>query len=227
MGIQHVGIGPMLVHAAPRIGPVVEQLAADQMAADAPHMLVALLLQMLVADHHIVDIGSLKGQVIEAALVAANAEERVVVDVTVATVEAVERTDNVALLAGIKFVRATEAEHLAVPAQRLLEVLRHDDEMAEPFDMRRALLDTEQLALAAEFVVTGIDRRPRHFDRVEQRHAMDDLDLIPVGIGQPDPLAAAGLVDVLDWRGTLDPGNALEVLHARGMHGDADIARLT
>src|SRR5262252_3791199 len=172
---------------------------------------------MLVADHHIVDVGGLKGQMVEPALVATNAEERMVVDIAVATVETIERADNVALLAGVELVRAAEAEHLAVPAEGLLEILRHDHEMAKPFDVRRALLDPEQLALAAVFVVPGIDRWPRHFNRIEQRHAMDDLDLIPVGIGQPDPLAAAGLVDVLDWRGPLDPGNALEVLHARGM----------
>src|SRR5216684_7841299 len=39
-GVQPVGIGPALVHAAPRVGPVVVDLAAQQMAADAPHVLV-------------------------------------------------------------------------------------------------------------------------------------------------------------------------------------------
>src|SRR5262245_61685956 len=103
MGVQDIGVGPMLMHATPRIGPIVEELAADQVAANAPHMLVALLLQMLVADHDVVDIGGLERQVIEAALVAANAEEGMMVDIAVTAVEAVERADNVAFLPGIEF----------------------------------------------------------------------------------------------------------------------------
>jgi hypothetical protein len=101
MGVEHIGIGPMLVHAAPRVGPVIEELAADQMAAYAPHVLVAFANQMLVTDHHVVDIGGLVGEVIEPALVAANAEEGVMVDVPVTAVEAIEGADDVALLAGI------------------------------------------------------------------------------------------------------------------------------
>src|SRR6267378_6569334 len=140
---------------------------------------------------------------VEAALVAANAEKSVVVDIAVAAVEAVERADDVALLPGIEFVRAAEAQHLAVPAERLVEVLRHDDKMAQPLDMRGPALDAEELALAAVLVVAGIDRGPIELDRVEQRHAVDDFDLVAVGIGQAHPLAAARLVDALDGGGAL------------------------
>src|SRR5260370_41138611 len=196
------------------------------MAADDPHMLVALLLQMLVADHHVVDVGGVERQMIEAALAAANAEKRVMVDIAVAAVQAIKRTDDVALLPGIEFVRAAEAEHLAIPAERLVEVLRHDDEMPEPLDVRRALLDAEQLALAAVFVDAGIDWGTLDRDRVEHLHAIDDLDLVSVGIGQAHALAAARLVDVFDRRGAVDPRDLLDVLQARRMDGDADIAGL-
>ena len=57
-------------------------------------------------------------------------------------------------------------------------------------------------------------------------HAVDDLDLVAVGIGQAHALAAAGLVDVFDRRGAVDPRDLLEILHARGVNGDPDIARL-
>src|SRR6516165_7187936 len=113
----------MLVHAAPRVGPVIEQLAADQMAADAPHMLVTLARQMLMADHHVVDVGGLVRQMVEPAPVATDAEEGVMVDIAVSAVETVERADDIALLAGIELVRAAKAEHIAVPTERLLEVL--------------------------------------------------------------------------------------------------------
>src|SRR6516162_6762709 len=135
---------------------------------------------------------------VKTALVAANAEECMMVDIIIATVETVERAHHIALVPSIEFVRAAEAEHLAVPAECLLEVLAHHDEMTEPLDVRGPALDPEQLALAAVFVVAGIDRRARHGDGLEHRHAVDDLDLVPVGIGQAHALAAAGLVDVLD-----------------------------
>ena len=38
--IEPVAVGPMLVDAAPGIGPVVVDLAAEHVAADAPHVLV-------------------------------------------------------------------------------------------------------------------------------------------------------------------------------------------
>src|SRR6516165_5705984 len=217
----------MLVHAAPRVGPVIEQLAADQMAADAPHMLVALARQMLVADHHVIDVRSLVRQMIEPALVATDTEEGVVVDITVAAVETVERADDIALLAGIELVRAAKPEHFAVPTEGLLEILRHHDKMAEPLDVRGAALDAEELALAAVFFVAGIDRGARHFDRFEHRHAVHDFDLVAVGIGQAYALAATWLVDILDLRCSLDARHFLEVPIARRVHRDADIARLT
>ena len=76
--------------------------------------------------------------------------------------------------------------------------------MAEPLDVRRAALDPEELTLAAEFVVARIDRGPRQRDRGEHRHAVDDLDLVAVRVGQTHALAAAGLIDVLDGGRALD-----------------------
>ena len=55
---------------------------------------------------------------------------------------------------------------------------------------------------------------------------MDDFDLVAVGIGQAHAFAAAGLVDVLDRRGAVDARDLLEVLNARGMNGETDIAGL-
>src|SRR5271166_781178 len=164
---------------------------------------------MLVANHDVVDIGGVVGEVVEPTLVAAYAKKGVVVDITIAAVEAVERADDVALLPGIEFIRAAEAEHLAIPDKRLLEVLRHHDKVAKPLDVRGTALDAKELAFAAVLVIAGIDRGARHLDRLEHRHAVHNLDLIAVGIGQAHPLAATGLVDVLDLRGPLDPRHSL------------------
>src|SRR5690349_23615717 len=105
------------------------------------------------------------------------------VEIVVATVEAIERADDVRLLASVELVRAAEAEHLAIPAERLLKVLAHNDEMAEPLDVRGAALDPEQFAFAAVFVVAGVHGGAGHSYRVEHLHPMHGLELIAVGIG--------------------------------------------
>src|SRR4051812_13807136 len=38
--VEAVGVGPALVDAAPRVAPVVIDLAAEQVAADSPHVVV-------------------------------------------------------------------------------------------------------------------------------------------------------------------------------------------
>src|SRR5919204_4414114 len=80
--VQAVAVRPVLVHAAPRIRPVVIDLAAEQVPPDAPHVLVlADLLEILVPGEHVVDVGDLEREVIQARTLVLDAEEDVMVDV--------------------------------------------------------------------------------------------------------------------------------------------------
>ena len=116
-------VGPVLVHAAPGVGPVVVDLAAEQMPAEPPHVLVGSEgFEIVVAHGDVVDVGHLERQMVEPGLLVAQAEEDVVVDEIVAAVEPVERADQVRLVAGIDVVGADEAERLAVPGDGLLEI---------------------------------------------------------------------------------------------------------
>src|SRR5207248_2033374 len=143
----------------------------------------------------------------------------VVVDIVITPVEPIERADDVGLFSGVELVRATEAEHLAIPAQCLVEVLGHNDKVAEPLNVRRASLDPEKLALAAVFVLARIDRGTLDRDRIQHLHAVDNFDLVSIGIGHADALATARLVDVLDRRRAVDAGYSFEVRHAGGVDG--------
>src|SRR6266851_8129440 len=158
-GVQDVGVGPVLMHSAPRVAPIIEHLAAERMAADAPEVFVALLLQVLVADHDVVHIGRFVRQVVETRLVAADAEEDMVVDIIIAAVEPVERADQIFLLIGIHFVGAAEAERLAIPAERLFELRGMHDEMADALDVARAAFDAVEGVAAAGLVFADVDRR--------------------------------------------------------------------
>src|SRR5215467_13379640 len=124
--VETVAVGPVLVHAAPRVRPIVVDLAAEHMTADPPHVLIgAGLLQEIVAHADVVDVLHLERQMIEPGLLMIKAKEHVVIHVGVATVATIERADQVVLLARIDIVRADEAERLAEPSYGFVEARRH------------------------------------------------------------------------------------------------------
>jgi hypothetical protein len=59
----------------------------------------------------------------------------VVVDVVAAAIAAVERPDDVLLVAGIDVVGTDEAERLAIPVDRLPQVRRHEDPVTDALDL--------------------------------------------------------------------------------------------
>ena len=136
----------MLVDAAPRIGPVVVDLTAEHVAADAPHVLVAELFQMMVAHGDVVDVRHLERQMIKPGLLMRQTEEDVVIDVIVAAIAAIERADDVVLLFDIDVIGADEAEHLAEPGHRLGKARRHQHAVADALDVRRALRQPHHFA---------------------------------------------------------------------------------
>ena len=74
--VQAVGVRPALVHAAPRVRPVVVDLAAEQVPADTPHVLVlAEFLQALVTGEDVVDVVDLEREVVQPRLLVLDAEE--------------------------------------------------------------------------------------------------------------------------------------------------------
>src|SRR6185312_10064018 len=228
MDVQHVAVGPMLVHAAPRIGPIVEHLAAKHVAADAPHMLVlAFLDEVFVADHHVVEILHLERQVIEADLLALDAEEDMVIDVIIAAIAAIERADEMIGRSGPDIVRADEAQRLAEPFERAGQIRCRHHAVADALHLRGALLQAAEIADAAIFLRAPIDDVGPHRKRVDLLDAPDHFDLIAIGLAQPHPLAAAGLVDRFNRRGAWNAGNLLEVFLALRIIGKADEAGRT
>ena len=213
----------MLVHPTPGIGPVIKYLAAQDVPAQTPDMLIfADLFQMLVADEDIVHVLDLEGHVVEAGLVAAQTHEGVVVDVFFALIDPVEGGDDVVFRAGIDIVRADQAKVLAVPGDGRLEIGGDEDGVAQTLDVRGAPFQAGQLADPAAVVAADVDGVLAHGQRLEFRQAPDDFDLIAVWIGQADALATAWLVDRLDGRGALDLGGAGQVVFAGRIEAQAN-----
>src|SRR5580700_6271391 len=225
--VEPVAVGPMLMDAAPRIGPVVIDLAAQHMTADAPHVLVlAGLLEVFMAHADVVDVRHLEGEVIQAGLLGIETEEDVMIDVSVAAVAAVERADQIVLVLGVDVVRADQAQRLAEPAHGLAELRRHHHAMADALDVGRPPRQPHQFAGARGRRLARVQPLPLHRDRRNLFDAAHHLDLVAVRLGQPHPLAAAGLVDVFDARGAGRLGELLQVILAVDVIGDADEFRV-
>ena len=129
------------------------------------------------------------------------AEEDVMIDVGIAAVAAVERADQVVLLAGIDVVRADEAQRLAEPAHGLVEFgvistpwpMRFTCE--GPFGSRMSSPARNSGSLPELSFCRGFR------DRRHRRDAVHHLDLIAVRLSQPHALAAAGSSISLDAGG--------------------------
>ena len=62
MDVEHIAVAPMLVHTAPRVLPVVIDLATQHVAPNAPDVFVFIgLAQVLVTQHDVVGAGALSG----------------------------------------------------------------------------------------------------------------------------------------------------------------------
>lgn len=64
-GIEEVAICPVLDTMSPWITPVVENLAAEDMAPDAPIVLIPFGFEIMAAGHQIVEVGHLECRVME------------------------------------------------------------------------------------------------------------------------------------------------------------------
>ena len=59
--IEPVAVGPVFVNMSPRFGPLVVDLTAEHVPADAPHVLVfAELLEIIVTHADVIDVGHIE-----------------------------------------------------------------------------------------------------------------------------------------------------------------------
>src|SRR5215510_3476049 len=195
--VQAIGVGPAFVYTTPRVGPVVVDLTAEEMAADAPHVLVlAESHQILVILEHRVDVRHLEREMIQTRALVPDAEEHVVVDVLIATVAAIERSDDVVLTLDVHVIRADEAERVAEPLHRLFDLGRSHHAVADALDRRRRLRQAHEHPSPPQGFAARVHRIASDLDRLERLDAVYDLNLISVWFVQPHSLAAAGLVAV-------------------------------
>src|SRR5713226_3506804 len=193
----------MLVDASPRVGPIIVDLATQEMAPDAPHMLVfAGRLEMLVTHEDVVDIDDFEGQVVEPDPLVGDAEKHMVVDVLVAAVEAIEGADEVVLAAGIDIVRRDEAERLTEPLHRLAHLGRAEDDVPDAHDRRGPWRDPHGLADARKPLVADIEGLPSDGNAIDGFDAVHELDLVAVRLAEPHPPPGSSIVSMPEAPGS-------------------------
>jgi len=75
---------------------------------------------VLVTEHHRIEIRDLESEMVEAGFRSLHAEEDVMVDISLAAIDAVEGRDHVALVVAENLVAPDEAQHFAIPGERFL-----------------------------------------------------------------------------------------------------------
>src|SRR5262249_7484243 len=98
----------------------------------------AELRQVTVAYGDVVDVRYFEREVVESGLGMVEAEEHVMIDVSIAAVAAIERADQIVLFTRVDVVRADETQHLAEPVDGLAEFRRHQHAVADPLDVPTA-----------------------------------------------------------------------------------------
>ena len=145
---KQIAVGPMLKLVAPWILPVVEDLTAEDVATDAPGRRAALLLQMVMALHQVVQMRNLECGVIEPRrLRRLKQEERVMVGRRLAAIAAQKCSDGES---GAQFnlVGRDEAEARFVPLLRRAKIFHFQNRVTEPCDMRRPRFQSDRRAQA-------------------------------------------------------------------------------
>src|SRR5271163_2498729 len=89
--IEQVAVGPMFNGVAPRVAPIVENLAAQDMAAYAPFMMPSLLAKPVVPAHQVVEIRDFERGMIKLRLSGADQEQGVMIARNCATIAAQKR----------------------------------------------------------------------------------------------------------------------------------------
>ena len=81
----------MLMNPTPRVGPIVVHLATQQVAPNAPHVLVLVLFgQMRMAHEHIVNVLHFVGEMVNSCNGRLDSKKGVMVDKVVAPIQSVE-----------------------------------------------------------------------------------------------------------------------------------------
>src|ERR1700722_4422249 len=100
---------------------------------------------------------------VEAGLLVLEAEEDVMIDEVLAAIAAVERSDQVGLVARIDVVRADKSQGLAEPSHRLGKARRHQPPVPDPLDVAGAPGQAHQLAGPRQRRFAGVE--PLALDR--------------------------------------------------------------
>ncbi len=215
----------MLDLVAPRIAPVIKNLAAQVMPPDAPMLGIGAVLQVLVAGHQIVEIRHFEGRMHECRRHRKlQQEQRMVVAGLVAAIAAQERTDG-HLRGGMNFIRRDKSETLLVPRLGAAEIADAEHHVAQAQHVRRPLVHPADHALA--WIGAALIPRDVRLERDRGHIVLPEhrFHHVAVRIAQPHHRTTAGIGEHLDIA-ALGRGKALEIAPRRQLDAEPGETRL-
>ncbi len=216
--IEQIAVGVVLVLLAPGIAPVVEDLAAEQMAADTPGVPVTARHHHLLAHLHRVEIDDLEGDVIDLGFKARCDEQGVMVRRLGAAIEPHEGAHRRAV-GEAHHVRRDEAESIHVPARRNIEVRGLQDHVSELDHLRRLQLRALGVVDPDRQVRRVVGNRVAQRQRLARREAEQHFHENALGVPQSNDRSAARPFRRLD-RLAKGVGEPLKIRKRR--HGQAE-----
>ena len=202
---------------ADRIGPVVEYLAAMEVAADTPAVLVALVQHLHMPHADIVEVAALERHMVQARGRCADDRQGMVVGPLWPLVQVHEGGQHLGLVTTMDQLGRLHAEVLAVPLDQLPGGRREDRQMAEALHVRRTVLGSLVTAEAVLRVrIVPIDRRATARQGLQALGRANELQPAAIRVEGMEILAAPGMRAVLDL-GTETGGE----LHQGLLAGDA------
>src|SRR5271166_638864 len=202
---ENVPVAIMLVFGAKGIFPIVENLASQNMPADAPRMTPAAIVQDTLAHADRIRIDDLVGAVSVAGLETKRHRQRMMVRRLVAEIEPEESDCRRSVRQNTNVAR-DESEVLRVPGAHGLVVGNLENDMAELDDFGRmnggplSLIDTDYFIRSVE------PDRAAMRQRLRRRLVGDRVNAKARRIHETDAAPAAWRVDILDVRRARDRG---------------------
>ena len=187
----------MLVLLAPGVAPVVEDLAAEQVPADAPGVAVALRHQDLLAHLHRIEIDHFEGDVVDLRFEAGRDEQGMMIGRLVAAVEPHERPDQRSVRKA-HHVGRNEAQHVDIPADAAVVIGRLEHEVPELGHLRRRERRTLGVVDANRLVRSIVRNGRANRLRRDRGEAMMDADRDAERVDEPHHGAPAGAVRLFD-----------------------------
>ena len=134
--VKQITVGEVFQHKAVGVFPIVKNLTAENVLANPKGVLIAGLLQLIMALHQNVPICHFKGSMIEVSMACVNKKYRVMIYKLRTAIASSECPESLLFTIFIHddFIRDHESEPALIPFKGLVKIIDHQHHVTQAFD---------------------------------------------------------------------------------------------